>query len=451
MASPPSLSASSSSTSISPIFPLKEEPLSGQSPASSPIFPHFHNRFHAEIPQPAAAPPQFLPRFVPPQPWDLQGFGDIGSLGAIPFSLIHLRHLLMECLKSGISDDSFRSNGFTPVSLSSPSILLPFLPLTTFHRFHGYNPLLPLPPLPLPPQFSVNPLDRMPTFPSSLSGCRIDADDDQSYFPMSSSSSSSSSTVIPFLSHHYPRVPHPVIHNGVIVSNPRQQPKTLYWSRIGRNHHPAQRTSPKKAKTFRNGTHTPTSPRSMTSSSPATPNATTNAPQQEIMASADVSNRQRPGNDFARFLPMEPPLMTSQRHLLHARQSPSSAAAARGAFQGARTYEALRGKEINCRMIDAGYKNQNLAAATPSLLYCLVCGDRASGRHYGVLSCDGCRGFFKRSVRRNMRYTCKASNRCVVDAARRNQCQACRFSRCLAVKMNRDGLWLFVTNLNSYY
>jgi len=70
---------------------------------------------------------------------------------------------------------------------------------------------------------------------------------------------------------------------------------------------------------------------------------------------------------------------------------------------------------------------------------CLVCGDRASGKHYGVPSCDGCRGFFKRSVRRNMQYVCKADNRCVVDAARRNQCQACRFQKCLRVSMNKDG------------
>jgi len=70
---------------------------------------------------------------------------------------------------------------------------------------------------------------------------------------------------------------------------------------------------------------------------------------------------------------------------------------------------------------------------------CLVCGDRASGKHYGVPSCDGCRGFFKRSVRRNMQYVCKAEGRCVVDAARRNQCQACRFHKCLRMNMNKDG------------
>ncbi|XP_071498337.1 photoreceptor-specific nuclear receptor-like [Diadema antillarum] len=73
-------------------------------------------------------------------------------------------------------------------------------------------------------------------------------------------------------------------------------------------------------------------------------------------------------------------------------------------------------------------------------IQCQVCGDRSSGRHYGVYSCDGCRGFFKRSVRRNLAYICRDEGRCVVDVARRNQCQACRYRKCLEVSMNRDAV-----------
>ncbi|XP_021206125.1 nuclear receptor subfamily 2 group E member 1 [Bombyx mori] len=72
--------------------------------------------------------------------------------------------------------------------------------------------------------------------------------------------------------------------------------------------------------------------------------------------------------------------------------------------------------------------------------FCRVCGDKASGKHYGVPSCDGCRGFFKRSIRRNLDYVCKESGRCIVDVTRRNQCQACRFSKCLRVNMKKEAV-----------
>ncbi|XP_061382419.1 nuclear receptor subfamily 2 group C member 1-B-like [Danaus plexippus] len=71
---------------------------------------------------------------------------------------------------------------------------------------------------------------------------------------------------------------------------------------------------------------------------------------------------------------------------------------------------------------------------------CRVCGDKASGKHYGVPSCDGCRGFFKRSIRRNLDYICKENGSCIVDVSRRNQCQACRFSKCLRVNMKKDAV-----------
>jgi len=69
---------------------------------------------------------------------------------------------------------------------------------------------------------------------------------------------------------------------------------------------------------------------------------------------------------------------------------------------------------------------------------CVVCGDRASGRHYGAISCEGCKGFFKRSIRKQIGYQCRGNKDCRVDKSHRNRCQYCRLMKCLSVGMRSD-------------
>ena len=69
----------------------------------------------------------------------------------------------------------------------------------------------------------------------------------------------------------------------------------------------------------------------------------------------------------------------------------------------------------------------SVSGVNQSNLLCVVCGDTSSGKHYGILACNGCSGFFKRSVRRRLIYRCQAgTGMCMIDKAHRNQCQACR-------------------------
>ncbi|XP_075247790.1 uncharacterized protein LOC142340894 isoform X2 [Convolutriloba macropyga] len=94
---------------------------------------------------------------------------------------------------------------------------------------------------------------------------------------------------------------------------------------------------------------------------------------------------------------------------------------------------------------------------TRELKQCLICGDGASGLHYGIISCEGCKGFFKRSITNKKMYKCHGGagptatshagggvqgggGHCVMTRRQRNRCQYCRLYKCLSSGMNRKAI-----------
>ncbi|XP_031368955.1 probable nuclear hormone receptor HR3 isoform X1 [Apis dorsata] len=80
------------------------------------------------------------------------------------------------------------------------------------------------------------------------------------------------------------------------------------------------------------------------------------------------------------------------------------------------------------------------APAQIEIIPCKVCGDKSSGVHYGVITCEGCKGFFRRSQSSVVNYQCPRNKNCVVDRVNRNRCQYCRLQKCLRLGMSRDAV-----------
>lgn len=96
-----------------------------------------------------------------------------------------------------------------------------------------------------------------------------------------------------------------------------------------------------------------------------------------------------------------------------------------------------------------GIHNQSLVPRNPSPFstfpgmppqrQCVICGDEASGCHYGVLTCGSCKVFFKRAVEGHHSYLCAGRNDCIVDKIRRKNCPACRLRKCYQAGMMLGG------------
>jgi hypothetical protein len=84
----------------------------------------------------------------------------------------------------------------------------------------------------------------------------------------------------------------------------------------------------------------------------------------------------------------------------------------------------------------SGHAKASSGLTVPEKKYCAVCSDMASGYHYGVWSCEGCKAFFKRSTQGvEPVYVCPATNTCTIDKQRRKSCQSCRLRKCFDVGM----------------
>ncbi|TSK77134.1 Nuclear receptor subfamily 1 group D member 1 [Bagarius yarrelli] len=104
------------------------------------------------------------------------------------------------------------------------------------------------------------------------------------------------------------------------------------------------------------------------------------------------------------------------------------------------------GSPRGCDESNITYNSPNKSVASLTklngmVLLCKVCGDVASGFHYGVHACEGCKGFFRRSIQQNIQYKkCLKNETCTIIRINRNRCQQCRFKKCLSVGMSRDAV-----------
>lgn len=100
--------------------------------------------------------------------------------------------------------------------------------------------------------------------------------------------------------------------------------------------------------------------------------------------------------------------------------------------------DGIFGSSISGMFMDK--KAANSIRAQIEIIPCKVCGDKSSGVHYGVITCEGCKGFFRRSQSTVVNYQCPRNKACVVDRVNRNRCQYCRLQKCLKLGMSRDAV-----------
>ncbi|XP_076457521.1 nuclear hormone receptor E75-like [Babylonia areolata] len=86
-------------------------------------------------------------------------------------------------------------------------------------------------------------------------------------------------------------------------------------------------------------------------------------------------------------------------------------------------------------------KSYRATSSNNNLPPCRICADAASGFHYGVNSCEACKRFFRRALKRKRHFKCKGGNKnCVIKGKKNSLCGYCRYSRCLALGMSKTAI-----------
>lgn len=118
----------------------------------------------------------------------------------------------------------------------------------------------------------------------------------------------------------------------------------------------------------------------------------------------------------------------------------------------------VTGPELNCDLSNCSSSNTNGSTGSPgssnnrsdnaaplkppnsigSNKLCRVCGDRALGYNFGLITCESCKAFFRRNALRSKQFKCPFEGDCNVSPVTRRFCQKCRLARCFELGMRKE-------------
>ncbi|XP_076442606.1 uncharacterized protein LOC143281308 [Babylonia areolata] len=98
-------------------------------------------------------------------------------------------------------------------------------------------------------------------------------------------------------------------------------------------------------------------------------------------------------------------------------------------------------KCLKLNMNYPGEGKRSVSGIHVSGIPCRVCGSPSSGFHFGALTCEGCKGFFRRMVKEREpgMYKCSTGGHCEISMNTRNMCKACRYQKCINNGMSMEG------------